>query len=580
VADAFYRSGDIKDRINRYNKLYGALRQERTTFDAHWRELGDFLMPRRTRFWISDRNKGDKRNQNIIDSTGRFAARTLQSGLHAGVTSPARPWMKLSTPDPELAKFKPVAEWLHEVTSRMLTIFAQTNLYNVLPIVYGDMGVFATGCTSLVEDDHDLFRCYPYPIGSYVLGLDARGVATTFGRDYELTVRQIVEQFGKKPNNDIDWTNISDQIKNMWDRGDYEQAVELRWMVLPNPDARPDKLLAKYMPWVSCHWELAGEGTKFLRESGFRSFPILAPRWDITGEDSYGTDCPGMTTLPDIKQLQIMQREKGKAIAKMVNPPLVGPPELRTQKTSLLPGDITYANVREGMQGLRAIHEITLNLEHLTRDIYETQSRIKTGFFEDLFLMLSMSDPQRGTQPITAEEVRERHEEKLIVLGPVLERINDELLEPLVDRVYLLMETNGLIPPAPPELEGVNLKTEYTSILHEAQKLVGVVALDRFVMSVSPIVANDPAARHKINSNELINTYGETLGVNPKVMRSDDEAAELAGQEAKAMQAQAEAEQAAKLGSAIKSAATAPVGRGGESALDRLLAAGGGSTVQ
>ena len=112
----------------KYEQLRAQLLNERTTFDAHWRELGEYLRPRRTRFWTADRNKGDKRNQNIIDSTPVFASRTLQSGLHAGLTSPSRPWMKLTTPDPDLAEHAPVKAWLHLVTRRMLDVFLRSNL--------------------------------------------------------------------------------------------------------------------------------------------------------------------------------------------------------------------------------------------------------------------------------------------------------------------------------------------------------------------------------------------------------------------------------------------------------------------
>src|SRR5436190_3858641 len=214
--------------------------------------------------------------------------------------------MKLSTPDPELAEFGPVKLWLHTVTERMLTVFATSNLYNVLPLVYLDMGVFGTGAMSVIDDTHDVYRCYNYPIGSYALGQDRRGQVTTFVREWELTVRQIVEEFGVQANGrDIDWSNISTPVKNYWERGDYEVPVKVTWIVKPNEDAPPNRLEAKYLPWASCHYETQIDEGKFLRESGFRTFPILAPRWDITGEDTYGTDCPGMTALGDVRQLQI-----------------------------------------------------------------------------------------------------------------------------------------------------------------------------------------------------------------------------------------------------------------------------------
>jgi hypothetical protein len=569
----------------RYEKLLAAYWTERQGggFDSHWRELGDFLLPRRTRFWSGDRNRGDKRNQNIIDSSGRFAARTLASGLHAGLTSPARPWMRLTTPEPELAENPAVKEWLHVVTQRMLTLFLQSNLYNALPIVYGDMGVFGTAAMSIMEDTRDLFRAYPYPIGSYAIGLDSRGVVTTFIREYDLTVRTVVQTFGGpggqplERGQPIQWQNISATVKDLWNRGDYETAVNLCWIVLPNEDADATKLGAKFFPWSSCHFERDAQSSGasavlgFLRESGYRTFPVLCPRWDVNSpEDSYGTDCPGMTALGDIKQLQIMQRRKGQAIAKQVDPPLVGPSSLRTQKTSLLAGDITYVDVREGQQGLKSIHDVNLNLADMTADIRETQYRIQRAFYEDLFLMLAQQDVSRGsTQPMTAREVDERHEEKLLALGPVLERTNDELLDPLIDRVYGMMERADLLPPAPEELSGVNLKVEYISILAASQKLVGVVGQDRFLQSALGLIEAFPEVRHKVRIFQAIDNYGEMLGVDPRVVVPTEEAEAAAAEQAKAQQSAQDAENAKTLGQGLAAAGAKPIAP--DSALDRMV---------
>lgn len=565
---SFY--GNAKTKRERYEQLGAALWTERSSFDSHWKELSDWMMPRRTRFFAGDRNRGDRRNQNIIDSTARFSARTLSSGLHSGLTSPARPWFKLTTPDPTLAENQGVKEWLHLVTQRMSVVFTDSNLYNVLPTIYGDMGVFGTSAMAVLEDSQDLFRCYSYPLGSFALGLSSRNIVNTFYREYELSVRQIVEEFGvQRGYRDIDWTHISTTVKTLWDQGQYEAPVELCWLVQPNEDYQADALEAKHLPFSSCHYE-KGESRngQFLRESGFNSFPILAPRWDVTGEDTYGTDCPGMTALGDVKGLQSQQRHKAKAIHKMVDPPLLGLHELRTQKTSLLPGDVTYT--RDAQHGLRSIHEIGLNIQHLTQDLAETQLRIQRAFYEDLFLMIARSDNVLGADRPTAREVQERHEEKLLALGPVLERTNDELLDPLIDRVYKLMDTAGLIPDAPPELEGVNLKVEYISIMAQAQKLVGVVAQDRFVGSVAPMLELFPEIRHKVDIFKIVDNYADMLGVDPNVIRTDEEANQLLNADKQAAAKQAEAEQAKLLAGAARDAANAPMGQ--DSALDRLTA--------
>lgn len=566
--------GDYEKRRDNYDLMRSALWSERSAgFDSHWRELGDFLMPRRTRFWPGDRNKDNRRNQNIIDSTARFSARTLSSGLHAGLTSPARPWMKLTTPDSNLAERPNVKQWLDVVTRRMLVVFATTNLYNVLPLVYLDMGVFGTGAMSIVPDSRDLFRAYSYPIGSYVIGLDKRGLASTFIREYELTVRQVVEEFGvQKDGKTIDWTNISAAVKAAWDTSMYQQAVTIIWIVKRNDYADNGKMASKFLPFTSCYYERDSNEKKFLRESGFKTFPIMAPRWDITGEDTYGTDCPGMTALGDVRQLQTMQRRKGQAIAKMIDPPLVGPSALRTQKTSLISGDITYQDVREGMQGLKSIHDVMLNLRDLTSDIGQVQYRIQRAFYEDLFLMLARSDDMRGSaQPVTAREIDERHEEKLLALGPVLERTNDELLDPIVDRIFQMMSDAGLLPDAPKELEGVDLKVEYVSILAQAQKLVGVVGQDRFLQSAAVLAQTFPEVKHKIDVFQVIDNYGDMLGVDPKIIKSDDVANKELADAAQAQANDARANQAALIAKAGKAASETPMS--GDTMLNKIVGA-------
>lgn len=562
---------DDRSRRARYVKLASSLWTERSTFDAHWRDLADFYVPRRVRFTQSDRNKGDKRNQNIINSTGRFAARTLQSGLHAGLTSPARPWMKLTLPDRDLSDFGPVREWLHLVSQRMMTIFAVSNLYNTLPIAYGDMGVFGTAAMFVAEDSKELLRCQAFPVGSYALGLDRRGRVTTFVRKYQLTVRQLVEEFGlREDGRTIDWSKFSAPVKRAWDIGNYEDPVDVCWLVKPNDYADESKLGARFLPWASVYLEEGQDNDNvFLRESGFNEFPVMCPRWDVTGEDAYGTDCPGMTALGDNRQLQIMERRHGQAIAKMIDPPLTGPSTLRSTKTSLLPGDVTYQDVREGMKGLAPIHEVRIDLQHLAANIQMVEFRIKRAFYEDLFLMLATSDPYRGAAPPTAREIEERHEEKLLALGPVLERTNDELLDPLVDRVFNMMTRANMIPPPPPEIEGVELRVEYISILAQAQKLIGVAASDRFLSTFAPLTEVFPEVRSKVNPIALVNSYADMLGVDPRIIVADDEA-EAANAEAANQQRQAmEAEQAATLAKAARDGSQAQMG--GDSALDRMV---------
>jgi len=276
-------------------------------------------------------------------------------------------------------------------------------------------------------------------------------------------------------------------------------------------------------------------------------FPVVAPRWEVAGADVYGTDCPGFTALGDVRQLQTEQKRKAQAIEKMVNPPMTGPTSLKNARASILPGDITFTDEREGQKGFRPAHEIDPRIREITEDIRDIRNNISRAFFEDLFLMLAQSDRRE----ITAREIDERHEEKLLALGPVLEQLNQDALDPIIDLAFDMHLKQGRIPPPPEELEGQELKVEYISVMAQAQKLVGIGGLERFAGFASQMVqaSGNPAVADKINYDELIDEHGISVGVPPHVIRSAEEVAEIREQRAAEQQKQqalAAAESASK----------------------------------
>jgi len=563
---------DPTTKRNRYDRRHAAMVSARQSFMAHYRDLAEMFMPRRLREQVDD-TTGERRGQDRqLDSTARYAARTLSSGMHSGMTSPARPWMKVTTVDPDRAKFRPAAIWLSQVTRVLLDLFATTNLYNVLPTVYLDEGIFATGAMSMLRDTKNPFRCYAYPTGSYVVGVDSRGVVNTFIREWNLTIEQLVEQFCvREDGRSIDWSGASETVRRLWDRGDYDAPVTIRWITTPNEAYRPNALDAREKKYASCYYEVGSTQGKFLKESGFDSFPFMVPRWDVTApEDAYGLDSPGMTVLGDVRQLQNMQRRKGQLLSKAVDPPLKGPSSLRNQKTSLVSGDITYVDGREGSDGLAPIHEVRLEgFQHLTADINDVRYMIRRGMYEDLFLMIAESDNRLGADRPTAEEIRERHEEKLLALGPTVERNTDELLNPVVDRAFEIAVEDDLLPPAPEALQGQQLKVEMTSLLAQAQKLVGVVSHERFISSVigvGQVLAN---ALDKLNIDQAIDDLGEMLGVDPRIIVETEQAQEQRTARARAQQTMLDAEAAAKYAKASRDAADTPLT--GDSLLNRIV---------
>lgn len=526
--------------IKAFNKRLEALRSERSTFIPLWRELSDYHLAHRGRFLTSDRNKGFKRNTKQINNTSRLSARTLASGMMSGITSPARPWFRLSTGESELDDNQAVKMWLHQVQQIMYKVFSQSNTYNSLHQLYSELGVFGTGAMGIFHDFENVIWCKPYTVGSYMIGLDSKNVSDTLYREYEISVAQCIKQFGED--------NVSDHVLQQWKKGNSEAWIKIVHAIEPNDDRDNVSPLAKDKAWRSVYYEANrgnGVGDKFLRESGFDEFPIVTPRWDVTGEDIYATDCPGITTIGDTKALQLAERRKYQALDKVVNPPMQGPSSLKNKVNGGVvgPNDIVWHD--ETGNGLRSIYDYRPDMGSIKAEIMDTERRIQRGFYEDLFLMLAQTDRRQ----ITAREVAEKHEEKLLMLGPVLERLHTELLDPLIDRTFSILQQNGVLPLPPEELQNRELNVEYVSVLAQAQRLVATGAVDRLIGFAGQVAAIWPEARHKVDVSRAIDEYGESLGVDPAIVRSDADADAIAQAEQQQIaqaQAMATAQQTAE----------------------------------
>lgn len=525
------------EQMKRFNSRVKGLESERSTFEPHWRELQEYVLPRLGRFMLSDTNKGGKKNGKIIDNTGKIALRVLSSGMVAGLTSPARPWFNLESPDPELQERQSVKEWLDKVKQRMNAIMSRSNLYDALPRMYSELALFGQGPIALFSDMEEVIFAQTFTAGEYFLANDYKNRVNTFGRSFRKTVGAVVSFFGRD--------NCSDTVKNLWDKGNYDDWVDIYHLVEPNQGRDASKMDKVNKPFRSVYWEQS-VSDRALRVDGFEEFPIFAPRWEVNDGDIYASSCPAMDALGDIKQLQNHERRSAEAIDKMVRPPMVAHPALKNKHKSLLPGGVTYGQDASGQTGgFQPAYLVNPRINELEAKSQQIRDRINSAFYADLFLMLSMQ-----SKTMTATEVAERHEEKLLMLGPILERLNNELLDPLISRVFNIMYRMQLVPPPPPELEGVDLKVEYVSVLHQAQRAVGVSSVDRWLSMIGGLAQIKPEAVHKVDAFDIAARYAEMLGIPPSMVVGNDEA-NAKVQEINDAQAQAQQLESAKTSASI-----------------------------
>jgi hypothetical protein len=541
-----------KGSIAFFNQLLSGYDIERQTFIAHYKDLQQYISPRRGRFFDEDRNKGGKKHQFIINSVATQALRIAAAGMVNGTMNPSRPWFALESFDPDLMESALVRSWLHNVELIIRTILNESNFYNMAPVFLKELLLFGTSFMTHVDDFDDVARFYAHTAGSYYLAQNDRLEIDTVARKFQWPLIQIIEKWGLE--------NVSRTLKEAYDKGNYSSWYPIVHFITPNNEFNPNSKLSRDKAFSSCYFEPNNpnpDTEKFLSKKGFDVFPGYAARWDVTEGDIYGVDCPGMTSLGDVKQLQLEEKRKAQAIDKMVNPPLMGPPGIRNVAVSSLPGGLTAYEGDDAKQKLSPIYQVDPRLQELRLDMDAVEKRINNAFFVDLFLAISNME---GIQPRNQLDLAQRNEERLIQLGPVLERLHGEFLAKMVSRLFDQGIAADIFPEAPPELEGTPVKIRFISTLALAQKAVITSDIERLTSYLGVLVQTGKQdALDKFDADQAIDEYSRAIGIPPKIVLSDELVGEKRQAQAEAAQAQqmmAMAQQGADIANTVSQADT------------------------
>lgn len=522
-------------------KEYAALVQERSWWDAWYRDLSDYFQPRRSRFLSSDANR-PKRNTKNARNRALLAVRVARAGLMGGLTPRTRPWFALTTADPDLAEYEPVKNWLYRQQIRIFERLARTNFYDGVHESFGDDVTFGTSSLDIEDDDVDLIRTYVDPIGSFVIANDSRGEVDTHYRRRTMSVRNLVEKFGIE--------NCSQQVKNLYQAKNYHTPIEIIRAVKPRTARDYGSMHAKDMPFSSCWFETGGNEDKFLRESGYREFPVMCARWDKTGEDVYGTP-PAADCLGAAMGLQKFEQARLQALDLHVRPPMNAPTSMRTEGgVTLLPGETNYSDASGPQNKIEPAVLVDPRIFINARDeIQDIESQIESAMFVDLFLLIANED----RSGVTAEEIRAKKEERLLQVGPTIQREEREKLKPAVDRIFAVMLRRGEIEPPPDELSGQNLGVEFIGPLSAAQRLVATDSIESVSRYALEIASVAPAILDGFDQDVALAEYGKARGVPPNVIRDKKEIAAIREDRQK----QKQMEQLAAMAKPAKDAAVA-----------------------
>jgi len=501
------------DEITQKRDRLKALEEERDTWIPHWQEITDYVLPRKGEYLTSGSipNIGKKKHSKIIDGTATRALRVLAAGMQGGLTSPARPWFRLKLPDEDLMEFGPVRVWLHDVFVKMRDVFNRSNFYTSIHSIYSELGGFGTALQFEDVNFEKVIHFRVMTVGEYCIATNDEGEVDTVYRRYWMTAGQILRQFG--------YDKLSLPTKQLIDNNSLDKWIQVVHAVEPNTERDERMVDNQNFQFSSLYFEYDNKGSTsgYLRKSGYPEFPYQAPRWDVTGSEIYGRS-PGMDILAETKELQEVSKGQVKAIHLETDPPMRVPAEY-VGKLIRLPGGINPIDSNEG-KAVGRLFDFKLDIGAVTALRDDIRLQIRDGLFNDLFLMMIDTPTEK-----TATEIAARQEEKLLMLGPVIERQFYELLDPLIDRTFGIMNRFGMFRPPPKEIQGMPIDVEYVSLLAQAQKLVGTQAISAFTGFAIGISEIYPPALDKVDFDEAIDQYGDMTGVPPTIVRADDHVA-------------------------------------------------------
>lgn len=578
-ADNLQRPG--KDWASIYQHLearLGALRNWRWSWWALWAQLAEYILPRRYKWLVTANtfNRGAYLNTTIIDETATQAMLVCAAGLWTGLTSPSRPWFKLTIQDFHEKQIDAEGKaWLEDTEQKLYTVLAGSNFYNTKAQAFQDVSTFGTAPTIIYEHDEKVIQCMLPCAGEYYLACGSSLVDDVMYREFTLTVNGIVDMFG------LD--NVPQEVRKLWVQGGaglenefvIGHAIEPNFRIADRATGKDISVVPAMFPFREVYW-LKGKRTEAeLSRKGFHEQPFAAMRWSVVSNDPYGRS-PGMDVLGSTKQLQQETRRKAEFIEKLVRPPMGGEPELKNEPASIQPGQLTYVPTGTGKKGFWALFEMNpAALAPMVEDLKEIRERIKDGFFVNIFMAISQME---GVQPRNELELTKRDLERLQVLGPFIQLFETESAGPELKRILSIMARRGIIAPRPPSMRGVPVKIDFISILRLAQRAAETASMERTFavagnLSAAAKAAGVPDPIRIINLDEALRSYSDMVSFPSKVLFTADEVMEH-DQERAQQAAQQQALQATLPAvTAAKTLSETNVG-GGQNALGAMLGGG------
>lgn len=525
--------------VKELKQLVSHLEGLRTKRLAQQYEIGRLILPSRGLF------RGEEteslRDANLFNPAAQRALRKAAAGMTQAITPASDPWFRhafLSRADREATGGN---EYVDTVDARIRAVLSAGSFYQAVHAFNKELLAFGCALLSCESSPRTVARFACQTCGTYAVALDEDRMLACVVRRLKMTPRELAERFGRD--------RLSDVTQKMLDDKPYAP-VEVVHVVRRRENADASRRDGLNMPFASFWYEEHGE--HLLHDGGFRSMPFFFTVWE-EARGIYGTG-PGDEALADQKGIEAWELRKMLGIEKMIDPPLLAPGSLK-RHVRVAPGEVVSDSAATQNNALRPLYEVNFGpaVQYVQQEVQQISMRLEDVMMANIFANMSLETRPAG---MTMTEYMDRRRRSAELMGPTVSAYEPRVLNPLIERVFALLDEAGMLPPPPDGLsEWAALSVSYQSPMAQMLEQSGAVATAQFMEQVAPLAQVNPEIFDKLDTDQMVDELAQRMGVPASIIRSDEQVAAIRRQRAEAQaaqQAQAvammQAEAAAKLG--------------------------------
>ena len=503
-----------KPRADELIQQYEQQLSLRRNFESYWQTLHDYYYLESQDFTKTYSEGNELDPSRLWDSTTLEAADVFASGFMNYLTPPTSKWSRLRHRDPALASNKAIGDFFEDVMSEVNYALNRSNFYDQMFPAYKSSGVYGTTCLFEEEDVEDDIRFSNIPLKQVVIVEDSRGRVCKFYIEFEYTADQAANRWGQE--------NLSEYLKQEIKEGKGSSTKHKFLLYIADRYTREiQKTDKKNMPIEAC-W-VDKKGRTIIEESGYNEFPAFCHRFDKRPFVPWGFS-PGMKALPFARLLNAIAKTNLRSMMKHTDPPIAVPNNAFIAPFNMNPRAINVykKDAMDSGKDIFAFGNFGDPQTGLTATEYYS-GKVKALMYTDVFLAFS-----NITKDMNNPEIMERINEKMTMLGPAVGRYLDEVISPIVQRTIGILFRRGKLPAPPPELlMNPGYEIDFVGVLAQAQRRAELNTLITGLTMVGNMAQFAPESLDKIDPDKVTDEVWSITGAPVKVLRDDDEVAQI-----------------------------------------------------